>query len=178
MRPVWTFSVFSLQSYSCFRERSFFIRWGGGEGEQTADQVSVDFINLWSSHTTGLLFSQRGGSCGSGTPSPEIWTLSEKTAVSGGKTKKKLPKFFLRLWDTHKKYILQKNWVKTAIPALSSGQSNLQTSIWGCHRQLDDQHRSPNTNNKDHLVGRLTRYRAATAAKNCIYKSGKVKSDG
>ena len=68
-----------------------------------------------------------------------------------------LPKFFLRLRDTHKKYILQKNWVKTAIPALSSGQNNLQVPIWGCHRQLDDQHRSPNTNNKDHLVGQLTR---------------------
>ena len=80
----------------------------------------------------------------------------QKTAVSGGKTKKKLPKFFLRLRDTYKKYILQKNWVKTAIPALSSGQSNLQRSIWGCHRQLDDQYKNPNMNNKDHLVGRLT----------------------
>ena len=82
--------------------------------------------------------------------------LPKKTAVSGGKTKKKLPKFFLRLWDTYKKYILQKNWVKTIIPAHSSGQSNLHGSIWGCHRQLDDQHRNPNMNNKDHLVGRLT----------------------
>ena len=82
--------------------------------------------------------------------------LPKKTAVSGGKTKKKLSKFFLRLWDTYKKYILQKNWVKTAIPALSSGQNNLQTPIWGCHRQLDDQHRNPNMNNKDHIVGQLT----------------------
>ena len=81
----------------------------------------------------------------------------KKTALSGGKTKKKLPNFFLRLCDTHKKYILQKNWVKTAIPALSSGQSNLHTPIWGCHRQLDDQHRNPNMNNKDHIVGQLTR---------------------
>ena len=67
-----------------------------------------------------------------------------------------MPKFFFWLRDTYKKYILQKNWVKTAIPALSSGQNNLQVPIWGCHRQLDDQHRSPNTNNKDHLVGQLT----------------------
>ena len=81
----------------------------------------------------------------------------QKTAVSGGKTKKKLPKFFLRLRDTYKKYILQKNWSKTAIPALSSGPSNLQQSIWGRHHQLDDQHRNPNMNNKDHLVGQLTR---------------------
>ena len=79
----------------------------------------------------------------------------KKTTLSGGKTKKKLPNVFLRLCDTHKKYILQKILVKTAIRALSSGQSNLQTPIWGCHRQLDDQHRGPNTNNKDHLVGQL-----------------------
>ena len=32
----------------------------------------------------------------------------KKTALSGGKTKKKLPNIFLRLCDTHKKYILQK----------------------------------------------------------------------
>ena len=50
----------------------------------------------------------------------------------------------------------KKKWVKTAIPALSSGQSNLQTPIWGCHRQLDDQYRNPNMNKKDHLVGQLT----------------------
>ena len=35
----------SLQSYSCFRECSFFLS-VHGEGEQTADQVSVDFIDL------------------------------------------------------------------------------------------------------------------------------------
>ena len=96
---------------------------------------------------------------GNGTEFLEIWPPPKKTAFSGGKTKKKLPKFFFWLRDTYKKYILQKNWVKTAIPALSSGQNNLQVPIWGCHRQLDDQHRSPNTNNKDHLVGQLTRSR-------------------
>ena len=52
----------------------------------------------------------------------------------------------------------KKNWAKRTIPALSSGQSNLQTPIWGCHRQLDDQYRNPNMNNKDHLVGQLTRW--------------------
>ena len=88
---------------------------------------------------------------------------TKKTALSGGKTKKRLPKFFLRLRDTYKKYILQKNWVKTAIPALSSGQNNLQTPIWGCHRQLDDQHRNPNMNNKDHIVGQLTSATVAMA---------------
>ena len=80
----------------------------------------------------------------------------KEVAFSGGKTKQKLSKFFLWLRDTYKKYILQKNWVKTAIPALSSGQNNLQTPIWGHSRQLDDQHRNPNMNNKDHHVGQLT----------------------
>ena len=62
------------------------------------------------------------------------------------------------LWphDTYKKYILQKKWVKKAIPALGSGQSNLHQPIWGCHRQLDDHHSNPNNNDRDHLVGQLT----------------------
>ena len=75
----------------------------------------------------------------------------------GGKTPKKSAKFFLRLRDAYKKYILQKKWIKTAISALSSGQSNLHPPIWGCHRQLDDHHRNPNSNDRDHLVGQLTR---------------------
>ena len=72
---------------------------------------------------------------------------------------KKTAKFFLRLRDAYKKYFLQKNWVKTAIPALSSGQSNLHPPIWGRHRQLDDPHRNPNSNDRDHLVGQLTNLR-------------------
>ena len=63
----------------------------------------------------------------------------------------------MRLCDTYEKYTLQKKWVKTTIPALSSDQSNLQTPLWGYHRQLDDQNRKPNINNRDHLVGQLTR---------------------
>ena len=42
------------------------------------------------------------------------------------------------------------------IPALNSGQNNLHTAIWDCHHQLDDHHRNPNVNNRDHLVGQLT----------------------
>ena len=63
---------------------------------------------------------------------------------------------FLRRSDKYKKYVLQKKRVKTAIPALSSGQSNLHTPMWGPSRQLDDQYRNPNINNRDHLVGQLT----------------------
>ena len=44
MRPVWTFSEFSLQSYSRFRERSFFQRCGKGE------QMRCRLILLISEH--------------------------------------------------------------------------------------------------------------------------------
>ena len=84
--------------------------------------------------------------------------LRKTTALSGGKTEKNLSQFFLRLANTYKKYILQKNWVKRALPGLGSGRNNLQTAIWGHSRQLDDQHRNPNINNKDHHVGQLTTY--------------------
>ena len=73
-----------------------------------------------------------------------------------GKTPQKPVKKVLWPHDIYKKYLLQKKWVKTAIPALSSGQSNLHQPIWGCHRQLDDHHRNPNNNDRDHLVGQLT----------------------
>jgi len=74
-----------------------------------------------------------------------------------GKTPQKPVKKVLWPHDIYKKYLLQKKWVKTAIPALSSGQSNLHQPIWGCHRQLDDHHRNPNNNDRDHLVGQLTK---------------------
>ena len=153
MRPVWTFSVFSLQSYSCFCERCFFIRWGGAN---CRSGVGWFYQSLNIPYNGALEKSVEPPLWKSEPPPRKSRPSPKKQLFQGGKTKKKLPKFFLRLRDTYKKYILQKNWVKTAIPALSSGQSNLQTPIWGCHRQLDDQHRSPNTNNKDHLVGQLT----------------------
>ena len=71
-------------------------------------------------------------SCGlyknDGKCAPQFWkTTSSGTGAwkfwpfLGGKTQKKAAKFFLQLWDGYKKYILQKKWIKTAIPALSSG---------------------------------------------------------
>ena len=74
-----------------------------------------------------------------------------------GKTPQKTVKKVLWPHDTYRKYILQKKWIKTAISALSSDQSNLHTPIWGPSRQLDDQYRNPNINNRDRLVGQLTR---------------------
>ena len=90
---------------------------------------------------------------------PQFWKNSSRTqglggkVFLGGKKTQKPANFFLRLPDTCKKYILQKNWVKTALPGLGSGRNNLQTAIWGHSRQLDDQHRNPNMNNRDHPDG-------------------------
>ena len=83
--------------------------------------------------------------------------VGEKNLFKGEKNPNTLPKKFLGLPDTYKKYILQKNWVKTALPGLGIGRNNLQTAIWGHSRQLDDQYRNPNINNKDHHVGQLTK---------------------
>ena len=93
---------------------------------------------------------------------PQFWKNSSWTQRLGGKPFKggkplKPWQKKSQLRDTYKNYILQKKWVKTAHPALSSGQSNLQTPIWGHSRQLDDQHRNPNMKNKDYHVGQLTR---------------------
>ena len=52
----------------------------------------------------------------------------------------------------YRKYILKNKLSKTTIPALSSGQTENDTPIWGRRHQLDDQNR----NNRDHLVGRPT----------------------
>ena len=55
----------------------------------------------------------------------------KKTALSGGKTKKKLPSVFLRLRDTHKKYILQKKSVKTAIRAIRAVVRAIYRRLYG-----------------------------------------------
>ena len=47
-----------------------------GEGEQNEDDVSVNFINLWSSHTTGL--SEKGG----GQQRPDVLLQSDRIAYS------------------------------------------------------------------------------------------------
>ena len=115
--------------------------------------IMLTHHNWWSTHYECYAALCQKWGCSAG--STAILTnrevrdpLRKKTALSGGKTEKNLSQFFLRLANTYKKYILQKNWVKAVIPALSSGRSNLQRPIWGCHRQLDD---------RDHLVGQLTR---------------------
>ena len=94
---------------------------------------------------------------------PQFWKTSLWGADAwnfgpfwGVKTPKNAAKFFLSSRHTYKKYFLQKNWVKAAIPAFSGGQSNQHPPIWGRQRQLDDHHRNPNTNDRDHLVGQLT----------------------
>ena len=114
--------------------------------------IMLTHHNWWSTHYECYAALCQKWGCSAG--STAILTnrevrdpLRKKTALSEGKTEKNLSIFFWRLANTYEKYILQKNWVKTVIPALSSGRSNLQRPIWGCHRQLDD---------RDHLVGQLT----------------------
>ena len=111
-----------------------------------------DLLLSWLQTSTGVFRDLR--------INPQILKNSPKNTrgwvyhpIFGGKTQKKSAKFFLRLRHTHKKYILQKKWPKTVNPALSSDVSILPLTIWGCHCQLDDHHRNPNTNNRDHLVG-------------------------
>ena len=67
-----------------------------------------------------------------------------------------MDQFFLQIRDIYFEYILQNFWQKTVIPALNSGQNNLHPAIWGCHHRLDDHHRNPTVDNRDHLVGQLT----------------------
>ena len=87
-----------------------------------------------------------------------FWTEGlQKNLFRGVETPKILPIFFCDVLIHIKNKFCKKKWVKTAIPALSSGQSNLHTPMWGPSRQLDDQYRNPNINNRDHLVGQLTR---------------------
>ena len=81
---------------------------------------------------------------------PEIWParypLREKNCHLEGKNQTKLDALFFRLYDTRKKYILQKNWTKTVNPALSSDSNFLHPAIGGHHHQLDDHYRNPNIN--------------------------------
>ena len=111
---------------------------------------SSSYFMLSPSEMLCSAFPERGFLCQQNPLPGNLDPFRKKQLFQGVKPKKNCPNFFLRLRDTYKKYILQKNWVKTAIPALSSGQSNLHRSIWSYHRQLDDQHRNPNMNNKDH----------------------------
>ena len=102
--------------------------------------------------------SEKGAAQRNG-PAPHSDILApfgKKRLFWGGKTQKKSAKKILRLLDTHKMYILQKNWTKTVNPALSSGLNFFPPPIWGHHHQLDDQQRNPNMNNRDHLVGQFT----------------------
>ena len=111
-----------------------------------------DLLLSWLQASTGVFQNLRINPQISKTPRKAPW-VEFIIQFLGEKLKKKSAKFFLRPCHTHKKYILQKKWPKTVNPALSSDVSILPLPIWGCHCQLDDHYRNPNTNNKDHLVG-------------------------
>ena len=106
----------------------------------------------WSNLASIVLFMI----CGAALPAQtDLWKSGKsanpykKSSSFRGYNRKKLSKFLLRLRNTYKKYIFKKkNRVRTANLVLSSGQSNLQTPMWSCRRQLDDQYRNPNINNR------------------------------
>ena len=75
-------------------------------------------------------------------PSPK------KRSILGAKTPRKCTKFFSRLPNIYKIYILQKKWSKSTNPVLSSDPNNLLPLIGGCHHQLDDQYKEPMVNTK------------------------------
>ena len=56
--------------------------------------------------------------------------------AQGSEVKLLLGVYWLR--HMYKKYILEKKWSKTTIPALSSGQTENDTPIWGRRHQLDE----------------------------------------
>ena len=104
-----------------------------GEGEQTADQVSVNFINLWSSHTTGLL-------------EPPRWKSEPPHWKCGAASEKGLPDpQKMKIWSQKKKSFPKSIWTWTFCKknasklvkfGLCSSISDLQTPIWGHHPML------------------------------------------
>ena len=80
---------------------------------------------------------------------PQFWETDPRAQKSDRHDPKK--KAFLR--HTHKKYILQKKWSKTAICGLSSCQYILPQPIQGHGLQLDDRYHQYQRN---HLVGQST----------------------
>ena len=74
------------------------------------------------------------------------------------------------------KYISRKARPKSPIQALSSGQSNLQTPMWGPSHQLDDRHRNPNINIRERSSGWATNYSNSSSSNinNSIEKRKKL----
>ena len=75
----------------------------------------------------------------------------------GEKLKKSLPNFFCGLVIHIKNTFCKKIGSKRSFQPSAVVRAIYPPSIWGPSRQLDDQHRNTNMNNKDHLVGQLTR---------------------
>ena len=106
-----------------------------------------------------------------------------KKNVSFGwvKLKKSLPNFFCGSMIPIKCTFCKKNWTKTLNPALSSDLNFFPPPISGRHHQVDDQQRYPNMNNKDHLVGQLTRgalYQLPMPWSSCSVARGQMISGG
>ena len=89
-------------------------------------------------------------------PGPQFWkttTFLKNGQLRGQKHLENAHKKILQLANIYKIYILQKNWSKSTNPALSSGPNISLPLIWGCHHQLDDQHKEPMVNTKIIYLG-------------------------
>ena len=84
---------------------------------------------------------------------PRGW---EKTVSEGVKPIESLPRNFCGLVIHIKNTFCKKIGSKRSFQPSAVVRAIYPPSIWGPSRQLDDQHRNTNMNNKDHLVGQLT----------------------
>ena len=83
-------------------------------------------------------------------PAPQFWKTApplKNGQLRGQKHLENAPNFFHSL-QTNTKFTFCKKLSKSTNPALSSGPNYLLLLIWGCHHQLDDQHKEPMVNTK------------------------------
>ena len=83
--------------------------------------------------------------------------VEKKTVSEGVKPIESLPRIFCGLVIHIKNTFCKKIGSKRSFQPSAVVRAIYPPSIWGPSRQLDDQHRNTNMNNKDHLVGQLTR---------------------
>ena len=82
--------------------------------------------------------------------------VEKKTVSEGVKPIESLPRIFCGLVIHIKNTFCKKIGSKRSFQPSAVVRAIYPPSIWGPSRQLDDQHRNTNMNNKDHLVGQLT----------------------
>ena len=84
--------------------------------------------------------------------------VEKKTVSEGVKPIESLPRNFCGLVIHIKNTFCKKIGSKRSFQPSAVVRAIYPPPIWGPSRQLDDQHRNTNMNDKDHLVGQLTRF--------------------